>query len=92
MSSGSDGSDGSSGGDTSVVVEIADTGPGVSAEASARLFEPFFTTRDTGTGLGLPITRRIVETHGGSITVTNDAKGGASARIVLPVAIKDATP
>jgi hypothetical protein len=82
--------DGRDGGSPGVLVEIADTGPGISLEAAPRLFEPFFTTRDTGTGLGLPIARRIVESHGGTLTVTNDSRGGVSARIVLSVATEEA--
>ena len=67
-----------------VVIEITDTGPGISEEAEDRLFEPYFTTRTSGTGLGLAIVRRIVEDMGGSVVLANrpDA-AGAIARIEL---------
>ncbi len=48
------------------VVEVEDTGPGIPEEVQARIFEPFFTTKAPGTGLGLPVVRRIVEGHGGA--------------------------
>ena len=68
-----------------VVIEIRDTGTGLSAEASQRLFEPYFTTRSSGTGLGLAIVRRIIEDMGGSVSLENSSTGrGAVARVVLP--------
>jgi len=66
-------------------LEISDTGPGLPREAEGRLFEPFFTTKPDGTGLGLPIARRIVEEHGGTLTLEGGPAGGALARIRLPV-------
>lgn len=72
----------------SVVVTVSDTGPGIPAAIAARVFDSFFTTkaRDKGTGLGLAVGKRIVEEHGGSISVGNRVEGGARFRIVLPVA------
>ncbi|MEE8467595.1 MAG: sensor histidine kinase [Planctomycetota bacterium] len=68
-----------------LVIEIRDTGTGLSAEASQRLFEPYFTTRSSGTGLGLAIVRRIIEDMGGSVSLENSSTGrGAVARVVLP--------
>lgn len=70
----------------SVVVEVADTGPGMSPEVAARVFEAFYTTKDVGkgTGLGLDIARRIVEErHGGSIAV-DTGPGGTTLRVTLP--------
>jgi signal transduction histidine kinase len=64
--------------DNGVVVEIGDTGPGMTKEVQARAFEPFFTTKDVGkgTGLGLDISRRIiVERHGGEITIDSGPEG-----------------
>ena len=73
----------------SVVVEIADTGPGMPPEVAARVFEAFYTTKDVGrgTGLGLDIARRIVEErHGGSIHL-DTGPGGTTLRVRLPVRV-----
>jgi two-component system sensor histidine kinase HydH len=69
-----------------IEVEIADQGPGVSPEARDRLFEPFFTTKHRGTGLGLPTARRMVEAHGGQLSIASapDAAPGTVARVRLP--------
>lgn len=67
-----------------VVLEIADTGPGLSADAQRRAFEPFFTTKSTGTGLGLAIVYRTAEAHGGEVTVANLPTGGACFTLRLP--------
>ncbi len=67
-------------------VAIRDHGPGMSADAQARAFEPFFTTKHRGTGLGLPIARRVVEAHRGSIAINSEAGSGTSVLIELPVA------
>jgi signal transduction histidine kinase len=67
------------------ILEVADRGPGVSAEAAARLFEPFFTTKERGTGLGLAISQRIVAAHGGEIRVQAREGGGTSVLVTLPV-------
>jgi signal transduction histidine kinase len=65
-------------------LEIADSGPGLSAEQLARMFDPFFTTKATGTGLGLAIVQRIVESHAGQLTAVNCPDGGAALTIQLP--------
>jgi two-component system nitrogen regulation sensor histidine kinase NtrY len=68
-----------------VVVEIHDQGPGITAEVEDRLFEPYFSTKSTGTGLGLVICRNLMEKMGGSIALTNRPDGrGAVARLALP--------
>lgn len=68
----------------SVVVRISDTGPGIPAGMMNSIFNPFFTTRQNGTGLGLPICNRIVSNHGGRIRVRNIAGGGAEFAVFLP--------
>jgi two-component system, NtrC family, nitrogen regulation sensor histidine kinase GlnL len=66
-----------------VRVEIQDSGPGISAADSDRVFNPFFTTKVSGTGLGLALTHKIVEDHGGSIDFRSGRAGGTVFRIVL---------
>ncbi|HUF49061.1 MAG TPA: ATP-binding protein, partial [Vicinamibacterales bacterium] len=68
------------------VVEVADTGRGLSPEAAAHAFDPLFTTRDDGTGLGLTIAARLTHAHGGTIRIENAVGGGAVATIELPAA------
>jgi signal transduction histidine kinase len=63
---------------------VADTGPGIPAAMADRLFTPFTTTKPTGTGLGLSLSRRILQDHGGSITAANRPEGGAWFTITLP--------
>ncbi|TWB38040.1 ATP-binding protein [Nitrospirillum pindoramense] len=67
-------------------VRVADTGPGIAAEVAGRLFAPFTTTRRTGMGLGLSISRGIVEAHGGRLQAGGDALGGAAFSFTLPLA------
>jgi signal transduction histidine kinase len=75
-----------------VVVEISDTGPGISADVLQKVFEPFFTTKKDrgGTGLGLSICRGIVQALGGEIVAESNARG-ASFRVVLPAAADEAS-
>jgi PAS domain S-box-containing protein len=65
-------------------VELIDSGVGLSSAAEERLFEPFYTTKCGGTGLGLPFCRSTLQAHGGDIWATNAASGGASFRFALP--------
>ncbi len=67
-----------------VVVRIRDTGPGVAREVLDRLFEPFVTARSGGTGLGLPISHRIVEGHSGTLTIESQLGVGTTAVVWLP--------
>jgi len=67
-----------------LVVTLADHGPGIPAELRQRVFEPYFTTKDDGTGLGLALVRHTIETHGGTLTVSETPGGGATFSIVLP--------
>ncbi|SDP20178.1 multi-sensor signal transduction histidine kinase [Filomicrobium insigne] len=71
-----------------IMIEVADTGPGVSPEIGARLFKPFTTSKPGGMGVGLSISKRIVEAHGGELSMYRNSEGGATFRLVLP-AIKD---
>jgi two-component system sensor kinase FixL len=69
-----------------VVVEVADTGPGIADEVAARLFQPFVTSKVGGMGIGLSISKRIIEAHGGQISVSRNQSGGATFRFSLPLA------
>lgn len=76
--------------DGTVCIEVCDRGPGIDPAIVNKIFGPFFTTKKDGMGMGLPITRSIVEAHGGSLTVSNNADQGCTFRVVLPVACPDA--
>lgn len=65
-------------------VEVADTGPGISEEVAARLFQPFVTTKAGGMGVGLSISQRIIGSHGGEISVSRNDAGGATFTFSLP--------
>ncbi|MGE5246011.1 MAG: two-component system sensor histidine kinase NtrB [Betaproteobacteria bacterium] len=67
-----------------VVVEVSDDGPGVPAELTDRIFNPFFTTKPQGSGLGLAIVRKIVDAHDGRIDVSSTAGKGTRFRVTLP--------
>jgi signal transduction histidine kinase len=68
-----------------VHLEIADTGPGISPEAAGTIFDPFYTTKVDGTGLGLTLTHRIISSHRGKIEARNLSGGGAAFSISLPL-------
>jgi signal transduction histidine kinase len=68
-----------------IVVTVADNGPGVPGEVMDRIFSPFFTTKPQGSGLGLAIVRKIVDAHDGRIDVSQRAGGGTVFRVTLPV-------
>jgi signal transduction histidine kinase len=74
-----------------VVLRVADTGPGLPAELAQDIFTPFVSTKPTGLGLGLSISRRIVEAHGGEITAANRPGGGAVFCVRLPGLVADGT-
>jgi len=67
------------------IVEVADTGHGISEEDLARIFHPFFTTRPGGTGLGLPAVRRIARAHGGGVEVKSSLGKGSTFTLHLPI-------
>ena len=72
-----------------VELVIGDSGPGFPTEIMANAFEPYVTTKPKGTGLGLPIVKKIIEEHGGKISLANRPEGGAEIRIVLLAAKAD---
>ena len=72
------------GGISAVSVKVADSGGGIPLEALHNIFNPFYTTKETGTGLGLPIANRIVTNHGGKIQVNNKLGVGVEFNVILP--------
>jgi signal transduction histidine kinase len=72
-----------------VILEVADNGKGIPPEVEKRLFDPFFSTKETGTGLGLPIAARIVERHGGMLRYQTRPGHGTTFGVVLPREIHD---
>ncbi len=72
--------------DEDVVLSVTDTGQGIAADDLARIFEAYYTTKKGGTGLGLPMTRRIVEEHGGSVRVQSEVGRGTRFLLILPLA------
>jgi signal transduction histidine kinase len=72
--------------DHRVRIRISDTGVGMDPEALERAFEPYFSTKATGTGLGLPIAKRNVELTGGTIAVTSERDRGTTVELTLPIA------
>ncbi len=72
------------------MVTVSDTGPGIVAGAEETVFEPFYTTKKDGMGMGLSIVRTIVESHGGAITAGNRDGGGAVFEFTLPLLAEDA--
>ena len=72
-------------GDTKIVIIFSDQGPGLSEDAADSLFQPFFSTKPEGMGLGLSTSRKIAEQHGGTLHLENRKNGGAKAVLELPV-------
>ena len=68
-----------------VKIKFSDSGPGIKANKKTRLFEPYFSTKKSGTGLGLTIVNSIINSHGGSIAIDENHSGGACFIIELPV-------
>jgi len=67
-----------------VEISFEDNGPGFAPDQRERIFEPFYTTKRDGLGMGLAISRSIVEAHGGRLDVSPNSQRGATARFVLP--------
>jgi two-component system sensor kinase FixL len=72
-------------------VEVEDTGTGIAEDIAPLLFQPFVSSKASGMGIGLSICKRIIESHGGTITVTRNAAGGATFDFTLPV-MSEAAP
>jgi signal transduction histidine kinase len=70
---------------TRLAISVSDNGPGFSQEALDHLYQPFFTTRAFGTGLGLSTTRNLIRSLGGTLALSNPPSGGARADVVLPL-------
>ena len=76
----------------SMTIEVQDSGPGIPADKQSAIFEPFFSTKPEGTGLGLWIVQQIVIAHGGVVQVETPPAGGAIFRLVLPVPAEAVRP
>jgi signal transduction histidine kinase len=70
--------------DEQLMVSVSDTGVGLPAQQADQIFNAFFTTKRDGTGMGLRITRSIVESHGGRLWAADNSTGGASFHLTLP--------
>ena len=73
----------------SLRLEIADTGPGISEEEVKKIFEPFYTTKEQGLGLGMPYAKKIIEQHGGNLSLNSRPGEGTTISIELPAAQKE---
>jgi C4-dicarboxylate-specific signal transduction histidine kinase len=76
-------------GDDAIEIVVSDSGPGFGDAPLEQLFEAFFTTKASGMGLGLVISRSIVQAHGGSLTASQHPEGGAVFRMTLPMFVED---
>jgi signal transduction histidine kinase len=74
-----------------IVLSVEDSGPGIDPKNLESIFDAFVTTKSVGMGLGLAISRMIVEQHGGQLTASSDGKNGALLQLVLPAAASDNT-
>ena len=71
--------------DSSVVISVRDQGPGIDNEDLDKIFNPFYTTKDTGTGLGLSVVYQIVNQHGGVVTAERNPEGGMTFSLTIPL-------
>lgn len=70
--------------DSHVEIDFTDTGGGIDPQALEQIFEPYYSTKETGIGLGLPLTRKIIEEHGGKIDVASEPGKGTTFKVILP--------
>ena len=75
--------------DNEIRISVCDTGTGINEENLAKIFEPYFTTKETGTGLGLTQVYKIIREHQGEITVDSAPNQGSEFKIILPVPQKE---
>jgi two-component system sensor histidine kinase AtoS len=69
---------------TEVWVRVVDNGPGMDAETQRKIFDPFYTTKDSGTGLGLALSKKVVDAHGGSLELTSSPSRGTEFVLSFP--------
>jgi two-component system sensor kinase FixL len=79
----------SRGPDNMIEISVSDTGAGIAPEIATQLFQPFITTKSQGMGVGLSISRTIIESHGGSITQRPNPGGGTIFSFTLPAVSKE---
>jgi signal transduction histidine kinase len=72
-----------------VTINIDDEGQGIADEIMEKIWDPFFTTKEMGTGLGLGMVKNIIESHGGNIQIVNISQGGTRVTVKLPVESPD---
>jgi signal transduction histidine kinase len=74
-------------GDGQLLISVSDTGVGLPPEEADQIFKAFFTTKDNGTGMGLPISRSIIESHGGRLWATGAPGSGTTFQFTLPATV-----
>ena len=79
-------------GDGQVLIAVSDSGVGIAPDRADRIFEAFFTTKPQGTGMGLPISRRIIESHGGRLWASANSERGATFQFTLPNQVRTFSP
>jgi signal transduction histidine kinase len=75
--------------DETLRIEIADTGSGISEEEAKKIFEPFYTTKEQGLGLGMPYSKKIIDQHGGTFSLDSRPGEGTTISIALPAGKKE---
>ena len=71
--------------DKNIIITISDNGKGIDEDVKDKVFEPKFTTKSSGMGLGLPMVKNIIETYNGTITFTSESNKGTTFVITLPI-------